>query len=279
MSPFAQPILRGFVLCMVVGIFAYLVILDLITDGLNQVDATVGVLSVQTVAILPLIWLLWKHLNNKLPLKYFFRQSIKPFSKVNLCMIWLTLMILSLGIEGLTNLFLSSVVPAYIEDALSEQIIDPASPLMSNILTLILAVIIGPVMEEFVFRGLLMQRLSVKFNPNLGILLSSFLFGILHFESWLSATIFGIVMCLIFIKSKNLWLPIVMHIINNSAVVVMDLLEYRDQKLERITELQDFFWYYFLALIVAPILFLMARQLWPDKMQEIPYDNNLKLAS
>ena len=279
MGPFAQPIIRGFLLWILVGVLASLGLIFLIAGGLDGISPTTGVLGLQLLALLPLFWFLWKHFNQSLPIRYFFRLDFQPFSWANLLIIWMALIILSYGIEGLTNLVLAMVYPEYVEAVLSEQIIDPQSTIFFNGLTVILATVIGPIMEEFVFRGLLLQRLTIKYGRNVAILGSSFLFGILHFESWLSAAIFGVVMCLVFLVSRNLWIPIMLHVGNNMIAVVLNILQHRQLSLISIAQLHDHIWYYVTSLLAAPALFFLIRQLWLKKHSEIPYDYNLKLAS
>jgi sodium transport system permease protein len=85
---------------------------------------------------------------------------------------------------------------------------------------LVLAVIPG-ISEEFAFRGFILSGLRNDYKTRSAILLSAFLFGFLHvllslFQQLFNATILGIVLGLIAVRSKSLLPGILFHIINNS---------------------------------------------------------------
>lgn len=80
--------------------------------------------------------------------------------------------------------------------------------------------ILAPIVEEFVFRGVILHRLIGKTSVWGGILISSLLFGILHVDI-IGAFLFGIITSLLFIKTGNLLIPIIMHMLNNTIAVVL----------------------------------------------------------
>lgn len=80
------------------------------------------------------------------------------------------------------------------------------------------SVIFAPMVEEIMFRGIVLHRLKIKWGINVSILVSSILFGLLHgFSGFLSATIFGICMSLILIRTNKIIIPITIHFFNNLA--------------------------------------------------------------
>ncbi|MFX3673521.1 MAG: lysostaphin resistance A-like protein [Paenisporosarcina sp.] len=85
--------------------------------------------------------------------------------------------------------------------------------------TLISIAIIGPIAEEFIFRGVLLKRMMLKTSMWGGIIISSLLFGILHADI-IGATLFGVVASLLYLKTSNLFVPILLHIFNNSLAVI-----------------------------------------------------------
>jgi len=85
--------------------------------------------------------------------------------------------------------------------------------------TVISIAIIGPIAEEFAFRGVLLKRMMAKTSMWTGIIISSVLFGILHADI-IGAAIFGVIASLLYIKTKNLLVPILLHIFNNSIAVI-----------------------------------------------------------
>lgn len=83
-------------------------------------------------------------------------------------------------------------------------------PFFANLLSFVSLVFLAPLTEEVLFRGYLLQRWSHKWGMMRAILLSSLFFGIIH-PDILSAIVFGIVMCLIYLRSGSLIAAILMH--------------------------------------------------------------------
>ena len=91
-------------------------------------------------------------------------------------------------------------------------------------LDIIASVIFAPVLEELVFRGVLFNRLKIRIGIIPAMLLSSFLFAIGHnFGGITSAFLFGICMCILYMKTDNILVPMSVHFLNN---VVATLLEF-----------------------------------------------------
>jgi len=74
--------------------------------------------------------------------------------------------------------------------------------------------VIVPVTEEVSFRGLLLRRWAQKWNMTKAVLLSSLIFGLLHADP-IGAFAFGIGMCVLYLKTQSLYVPIVCHALNN----------------------------------------------------------------
>ena len=85
------------------------------------------------------------------------------------------------------------------------------------ILYLLTIVILSPIIEEILFRGLFLRRFNKELdNLTLAILISSVLFGICHnFGGILGAILFGICVSILYIKSRNILVPIFAHFLNN----------------------------------------------------------------
>lgn len=85
------------------------------------------------------------------------------------------------------------------------------------VLYLLTVVILSPIIEETLFRGIFLRRFNKELdNVTLAILISSILFGICHnFGGILGAILFGICVSILYIKSKNILVPIFAHFLNN----------------------------------------------------------------
>ena len=91
-------------------------------------------------------------------------------------------------------------------------------------------VILSPIIEESLFRGIFLRRFNLELkNLTLAILISSLLFGICHnFGGILGAILFGTCVSILYIKSKNILVPIFAHFLNNliSFLLALSGLEY-----------------------------------------------------
>ena len=107
----------------------------------------------------------------------------------------------------------------------------PASPweqsLLSNDIVSILfyvAVVsfVAPIWEEMIFRGFLLPSFTRYFRLDLSILLSSLVFALAHFsmERLIPLTFLGMLMCVVYIRSKNILAPIILHSLWNAFAFV-----------------------------------------------------------
>jgi membrane protease YdiL (CAAX protease family) len=100
---------------------------------------------------------------------------------------------------------------------------------MSRTLLAVNIAVVGPVVEELVFRGLLLRRWVATRGFWPGILWSSALFAVLHPHMWLGAMAFGIMTALLYLWSRSLLVPILVHVLNNGLVVLVLLSDAGDE--------------------------------------------------
>ena len=81
--------------------------------------------------------------------------------------------------------------------------------------------IVAPVLEEFIFRGLLYRFVARQLTPAKALWLTSLSFGILH-PDVISAGTFSLVMIYSFILTKSILTPILLHFLNNVSVLIID---------------------------------------------------------
>lgn len=80
--------------------------------------------------------------------------------------------------------------------------------------------IIAPIVEEFVFRALIMTKLRKEFNVTTSIIVSAILFALIHFMAGsivivVHAFLGGIIFSLAYMKTKSLFPAIIAHIFGN----------------------------------------------------------------
>ncbi len=95
-------------------------------------------------------------------------------------------------------------------------------PFVANLLNLVSLCVVAPVVEEIAFRGLILHRWTYRFGVLPAILGSSFVFGIVHPDP-LGAFFFGIGMCILYLRTQSLLLPIVCHGAYNFVVWLIEL--------------------------------------------------------
>ena len=72
-------------------------------------------------------------------------------------------------------------------------------------LSLVATIIVSPVAEELIFRGIFLNRLNLIIPPLFAVLVSSLLF----------ASLFAICMAILYLKTENILIPIFAHFLNN----------------------------------------------------------------
>lgn len=94
------------------------------------------------------------------------------------------------------------------------------------LLSAITSIIFAPLLEELVFRGVLFNRLKIRIGIIPAMLISSFIFGIGHdFGGITSAFLFGMCMCILYLKTDNILVPMSVHFINNVVATILELIQ------------------------------------------------------
>ncbi|MCF0260618.1 MAG: CPBP family intramembrane metalloprotease [Erysipelotrichaceae bacterium] len=93
--------------------------------------------------------------------------------------------------------------------------------LVSNICYFVSAVMAAPLLEELIFRGVILNSLK-KFSPFFALVFSSLLFAAAHLNLYQGIPVFGMGMAfgLMYLKTGSLAAPIYMHCVNNLLAVV-----------------------------------------------------------
>ncbi|MHC1706958.1 MAG: lysostaphin resistance A-like protein [Bacteroidales bacterium] len=95
---------------------------------------------------------------------------------------------------------------------------------------LLMMVILPSLGEELIFRGVLI-RLFREMTKNIhwAVIISSVLFSAMHlqFYGFIPRMVLGLLLGYVFVWSANLWMPIIMHLINNGFAVIAAFLSAR----------------------------------------------------
>jgi len=104
----------------------------------------------------------------------------------------------------------SEQLPSGLEDADTDLVLALATGL--------LLIGIAPLAEEVFFRGFLYQAFRNSFGVLPGAVLSGLIFGAIHLEFFklVQLAVLGVILALLFEKTRSLWPPIILHAVNNS---------------------------------------------------------------
>ncbi len=107
---------------------------------------------------------------------------------------------------------LSSFIPA--PENLNQIISDM---IQMPILAFVTIVVLAPLLEELLFRGIILDGYLKNYSPVNSILISAFLFALIHgnLAQGIGAFVMGIVMGLLYWRTKSLLLCIALHFTNN----------------------------------------------------------------
>jgi membrane protease YdiL (CAAX protease family) len=91
-----------------------------------------------------------------------------------------------------------------------------------GIFSAITIIIAAPILEELVFRGIILDGLLKKYSPIKSILVSSILFGVVHFNPWqfIAAFIIGCFSGWVYYKTRKLTPSIIIHFANNLVAFI-----------------------------------------------------------
>lgn len=104
----------------------------------------------------------------------------------------------------------------------SEPVFDSV-PIGDFLLAFVGTALIVPFAEEIFFRGMLYQWIATRTNLWLGLLISSAVFGAVHFSavSWLSLSLAGVLCAVVYTYSGSIWNATALHAANNGTVVIV----------------------------------------------------------
>ena len=125
--------------------------------------------------------------------------------------------------------------------------------------------VVAAVAEEFFFRGALQQLLVKLFNnKHAGVWSAAFLFSVMHlqFYGFLPRLILGALLGYLFVWSRSLWIPIVVHFLNNAMVVTFNFFFKENllyQSLENPSITSAFILYGLVSLVLTTYLLIVFK--------------------
>ena len=178
-----------------------------------------------TLALLIIIFILRKEMNN--------RSFSKKEGSFGNSVIW--------AISGIFLALFAQYAAAIIENLLgvemgSENTKDILTIIEAFPLAIIVTSIIGPILEEIVFRKIIFGSLHNRYNFFISALISSVIFAAAHmeFQHILLYSAMGFTFAFLYVKTKSIFVPIFAHVAMNTLVVLVQSV-YKDdiERLQR----------------------------------------------
>lgn len=126
---------------------------------------------------------------------------------------------------------LTSLIP--MPDFFKQMLLEIGS--MDGVFGFLTLVVAAPIVEELIFRGVILDGLLKRYSPVKSIFISSLLFGIVHLNPWqfVGAMGLGVFMGWVYHKTQNLSLCILIHFANNLFAFVTMQFGNMEEELEK----------------------------------------------
>ncbi len=219
----------GYILSTIIG-----VIVTLVARSNNMTELSVLRIAQISSQILTFVLppILYACITKEKPMKYLGFNKIPLWSLLGVALIFTILPLNNVLTEWNSNIKLPESMAAL------DEIIKSLSKLMQEtlekmvnvsdisglIINLIMIAGLAAFGEELLFRSVLQSFLVKKCkNAHIGILITSIIFSLIHFDiyGFLPRLVLGLILGYMFYYSKSIWVPMIMHFINNGTAVVL----------------------------------------------------------
>lgn len=137
----------------------------------------------------------------------------------------------------------------------------------------IVVAVIPALAEELFFRGLLLGTLlRSRMNPYVAMVISGFLFSIIHFQfdNLIAITVLGSFLGFLYYISGSLWLPVLAHFINNFLTVLFKYLYHTGVVGQDMVDMKTPWWLTLLGIVIfAATIFLLHKAKDPTPYEEL----------
>ena len=182
-----------------------------------------------------------------LPIFYLMIRNMKTFRLPKTKMSFGELFCLFLICEGF--MFVGNLVGTHLNTIISgildKEITNPTAELIEKSplwLIFLIVVIIGPIIEELMFRKFMIDRIG-KYGAGLALVISSVAFGLFHgnFYQFFYATLLGFILGYVYINTRDVKYTVIMHMLVNFlgsfvSIIIMPLLTKLEELSFAITE-------------------------------------------
>ena len=140
-----------------------------------------------------------------------FRLSMRGFNPMLILWGFVLVLITGIVIEPVLNLFPESFLE-----------------LLNNMganggWSVLMLAVLAPIMEEVLFRGILLEAVREKYSSGRAIVVSALMFGVIHIipQQVVNAFVIGLILGFIYVRTDSLWPVIIIHALNNAMAYVI----------------------------------------------------------
>jgi len=206
---------------------AFLAAILTISYGLDPINTAISINIIGfLIAVVIILAMLKKELHEERIAHPLSIGKIIGWSALGILLAWF-----SQGIASVLEMAILGSDP----DSANTQLIVEISRM--NPIFILVPALIGPILEELVFRKIIFGALYKRFNFFLAALISSFIFAAAHMEfvHILVYATMGFVFAFIYVKTKRIIMPIIVHMSLNTVAVVGQLV----LDVEQLEKIQD----------------------------------------
>lgn len=157
-----------------------------------------------------------------------FNDTINIKTKFNAISIVITIALAFVLVFGFTN-FINLVDYVYelMGYAPSGDLPLKLNTLSNTLISIVLWALLPAICEELLFRGIIFKGLTQKFKPLSAILLGGTMFMLMHgsLQQTVYQLVLGVVLCIVYYYTQNIFYPILLHFLNNAIVIFMGFLQ------------------------------------------------------
>lgn len=144
----------------------------------------------------------------------YFSFGKRPFRQVQGKVMLLSILLV------FASMFIFNILAA--ELGLPDVLAETMQQVSNNVLGCISIAVLAPVLEEVLFRGAIQGYLMRKYNPMVGILVASLIFGLIHMNpiQVFYAFFLGLIFGWIYYRTRSLMPVVIGHVLNNTFAAI-----------------------------------------------------------
>jgi membrane protease YdiL (CAAX protease family) len=183
----------------------------------------------------------------------------------------LCLILFSIGSSSLIANLLIYVRPSLLKLNIASY--DHKQSVFNWAIDILTTIVLAPIVEEILFRGILLSRWSSKWGMRKAALISALAFAIPHLSDELGAFLFALCMTILYLRTQTLLIPIAAHALNNTIAMAITFWRTHDATArDTINHFISITWVETLYLAATSLILLAyICRYWPKKEALPPY--------